>query len=183
MLEESEEGGRLVKQFFEGAWLGHPLHPLLVELPVSLWPAALVFDLLTRLGIGGNPLVKASFFAVLLGVLAALPAALAGVIDWSGVRQRNPAWRLGLIHMMLNASATVLAIISVVVRSSALEASEVRSLPLLLMAAAAVLVAVSGYLGGRMVYEYGVSVARLTKDHWRKVAEEGGAGLPGRREA
>jgi len=68
-----------VKRFFQGAWLGHPLHPLLVELPVSLWPVAFVIDLLTRLGIGGNPLVKTAFVAVLLGVLAAVPAALASI--------------------------------------------------------------------------------------------------------
>lgn len=164
-----------MKRFFEGAWLGHPLHPLLVELPVSLWPAAFVMDLLTRLGIGGNSLVKTAFVAVLLGVLAAFPAALAGVMDWSGVKKKNPARRLGLIHLILNASATVLAFISLILRIPFLEAGEVRSVPVILMAGVTVLVAVSSYLGGRMVYDYGISVARVTKDHWQRVAQKGRA--------
>lgn len=162
-----------MKRFFQGAWLGHPLHPLLVELPVSLWPVAFVIDLLTRLGIGGDPLVKTAFVAVLLGVLAAVPAALAGVLDWSGVKKKNPARRLGLIHMVLNASATLLAFISLILRIPLLGAGEVASLPVILMAGVTVLVAASSYLGGRMVYDYGISVARLTKDHWQRVAQEG----------
>jgi uncharacterized membrane protein len=170
-----------VKEFFQGGWLGHPLHPLLVELPVSLWPAALVLDVLTRLDIGANVLVNASFVAVLLGVLAAVPAAVAGVIDWSGVKQRNPAWRVGLYHLGMNATATVLALVSLVLRIPDLGAEEVGSLALILLAGSALLVAISGYLGGRMVYEYGVSVARLTKDYWRRVAEEGGADSPAKK--
>lgn len=41
----------LLKDFLQGKWLGHPLHPLLVHLPTALWPAALVFDILSIAGI------------------------------------------------------------------------------------------------------------------------------------
>jgi hypothetical protein len=41
-----------------------------------------------------------------------------------------------------------------------------------------VLVVVSGYLGGRMIYDHGISIARLSKDKWRSIAEAGGANLP-----
>jgi len=105
--------------------------------------------------------------------LAAVPAALAGVMDWSGVKKKNPARRLGLIHLVLNASATLLGFISLILRIPFLGAGEVGSLPVILMAGVTLLVAVSSYLGGRMVYDYGISVARLTKDHWQRVAQEG----------
>lgn len=164
-----------MRRFFEGYWLGHPLHPILVALPVALWPLALFFDLLTRLGIGGNPLVRASFLAILLGILAAVPAAIAGIVDWSGVKQKNPAWRVGMFHLILNVTASILTLVSLILRVGSLDAGEVGSLPLLLMVAVTLLVAVSGYLGGRMVYEYGVSVARVTKDYWRRVAEDAGS--------
>ena len=36
----------------------------------------------------------------------------------------------------------------------------------------------SAYLGGMMVYTYGISVARLSKKKWRKIAEAGRANLP-----
>lgn len=164
-----------MKRFFEGHWLGHPLHPILVELPVALWPMALLADLLTRLGIGGNVLVRAAFVAVVLGVLSAIPAALAGILDWSGVKQTNPAWRVGMLHLVLNVTATMLAVVSLMLRTSGLDADETASLPLLLMLAVTLLLGVSAYLGGRMVYEYGVSVGRVTKEYWRRVAEAGGA--------
>jgi hypothetical protein len=43
---------------------------------------------------------------------------------------------------------------------------------------ATLLLIASGYLGGRMIYAYGISVARLSKDKWRKIAERGGAAVP-----
>ena len=168
-----------MRRFFEGHWLGHPLHPILVELPVALWPMALLWDVLTRLGYGGNALVRAAFVGVLLGLLSAIPAALAGIVDWSGVKQSNPAWRLGMLHLILNVSATGLALLSLVLRAGDLDATETASLPLLLMLAVTLLVALSSYLGGRLVYEYGISVARVTKDFWRRKAEAGGARTDG----
>ncbi len=164
-----------MREFFEGRWLGHPLHPILVELPVALWPVTFVLDLLTRLGIGENVLVRAAFVALILGVLSAAGAAVAGILDWSGVKQTNPAWRLGLYHLLLNVTATVLATASLILRAGRLDATETASLPLLLMLVVTLLLMVSAYLGGRMVYEYGISVARLTKDYWRSTAEAAGA--------
>jgi uncharacterized membrane protein len=43
---------------------------------------------------------------------------------------------------------------------------------------ATVLLLISGYLGGRMIYSYGISVARLSKTKWRKIAKQGGAAVP-----
>jgi hypothetical protein len=43
---------------------------------------------------------------------------------------------------------------------------------------ATLLLLISGYLGGRMIYAYGINVARLSKTKWRKIAKEGGAVVP-----
>jgi uncharacterized membrane protein len=50
-----------VKDFFQGKWLGHPLHPAIVHVPTGLWPAALVFDLLSHLRGGSNVAVRLAF--------------------------------------------------------------------------------------------------------------------------
>ena len=47
-----------------------------------------------------------------------------------------------------------------------------------LSAFATLLLLISGYLGGRMIYAYGINVARLSKKKWRKIAQEGGAAVP-----
>jgi uncharacterized membrane protein len=43
--------------FLKGKWLGHPLHPILVHIPMALWPASLIFDLLSGSATGGNVMV------------------------------------------------------------------------------------------------------------------------------
>ena len=56
--------------------------------------------------------------------------------------------------------------------------AKVAGAPLLLSAIGTVLLIGSAYLGGMMVYQYGISVARMSKKKWRKIAEAGGANLP-----
>ena len=65
----------MLKAFLQGKWLGHPLHPALVHLPVGLFPAALLFDLLSRGGDGGNAIVQTSFYCIAVGLIVGLLAA------------------------------------------------------------------------------------------------------------
>jgi uncharacterized membrane protein len=165
----------------QGKWLGHPLHPILVHIPVALWPAAFVFDLLSRFGVGGNAMVlfRTSTYAILVGLVVAVPAVATGIADWSGIKRERPAWKIGLIHMLLNIGVVLLQVVNLTLRwGSQDQAAAVGTTPLLLSAAATLGLLVSGYLGGRLVYDYGISVARLSKEKWRRAAEAGGARLP-----
>jgi uncharacterized membrane protein len=164
-----------MKDFLQGKWLGHPPHPALVHIPTSLWPAALVFDLLSYYGIGGNTLVQLSFYSILLGLITAVIAIPFGLADWWGIGKDKPAWTLGVFHMILNLLGASLWSLNLGLRIPEYLTAQSSSLPLLLLSGAGVaLLIVSGYLGGRMVFGYGASVARLSKDKWKKIALEGG---------
>ncbi|MFW6097682.1 MAG: DUF2231 domain-containing protein [Chloroflexota bacterium] len=172
-----------LKKFLQGTWLGHPLHPALVHAPTGLWTAALVFDVLTVLGVGGNPLLVTSYYALLVGFIAALFAVPTGLADWWDIGRDKPARRLGLIHMLINVVVTLLALANLFLRAGeALELTAVPTTPLLLSALMVGLLAISGYLGGRMTFAYGTSVARQSKPKWRERAEAGGAHMKGREE-
>ena len=168
-----------MKEFLQGKWLKHPLHPILAHLPTSLWPVALVFDVLSLLGIGGNAGVQAAFYAILFGVGAALLAIPAGLADWSEIKREKPAWRLGLYHMIINIAATTLWLLNLVLRWVDVgRVTEVGVFPLVLSVVGVGMIAVSGYLGGRMVYDYGIAIGRQSKKKWRKIAEDGKAAVP-----
>src|SRR5437899_11329808 len=92
--------------FLKGKWLGHPLHPILVHVPMAMWPGALIFDLLSRWN--GNAMVRLSFYAIIFGLVASLLAVPTGVVDWSGIKKEKPAWKIGLYHMILNLVVAVL---------------------------------------------------------------------------
>ena len=168
----------MIVNLLKGKWLGHPLHPLLVHVPMALWPAALLFDLLSRAGFGGNAMVRTSFFAIGLGLAVALLAVPTGIVDWSGIKREKPAWKIGLWHMLLNVVVLILFAINFALRLGTYrEAVLVPVTPLVLSIAGTLVLVVSAYLGGRMVYAYGINVARLSKGKWRKVAESAGANV------
>ena len=169
----------MLKDFLQGKWLGHPLHPALVHVPMGLFPAALVFDVLSRAGIGGNAMARTSFACVAAGLLVALISAPAGMADWLAVKPGRPAHTIGLTHMGLNVVAIVLWAVNLGLRWG-----DVGSRPrvawgeLALSILGTALVLVSGYLGSRMVFDQGTGVARYSKKRWRELALAGGSNVP-----
>jgi nitrite reductase/ring-hydroxylating ferredoxin subunit len=97
-----------VKDALHGTWLGHPLHPVLIHVPVGSWLSAGLLDLVPPLRPAATALIGA-------GVAGAVPAALTGAADWSaseiGVR------RLGAVHAAANTAALALYAGSLVARS------------------------------------------------------------------
>ena len=90
-----------VKDVLSGTWLGHAAHPMFTDLPIGFWTSAFVLDL-----VGGRQSRGAAELLVGFGVLSALPTAATGASDWSDTE--GASRRVGLVHAMANASATVL---------------------------------------------------------------------------
>jgi uncharacterized membrane protein len=168
-----------MKAFLQGQWLGHPLHGLLVHLPIGLWSAVCVFDTLSLLGVAGAAMVRLGFYAILVGLVVALAAIPAGLADWLDVKPEKPAWKLGLYHLVLNLIVWLLWALNLAWRWNM--PADAATAPLgaaVLSFVTTGLLLVSAYLGGRMVYGYGIGVARVSKARWRRQAEAGGARLP-----
>jgi nitrite reductase/ring-hydroxylating ferredoxin subunit len=101
-------GPPALKDFLHGTWLGHPLHPVLVQVPVGSWISAGVLDAVP-------PLRPAATALIGTGVVAAVPAALAGAADWS--EQEAGVRRLGALHALLNSAALGCYVGSLVARA------------------------------------------------------------------
>jgi|SRR5215471_3109078 len=163
----------------KGKWLRHPLHPILAHVPMAMWPGAFIFDLLSFCNIGGNAMVRLSFYAIAFGLAASLLAMPTGLVDWTGIKKEKPAWKIGLYHLALNVIVVTLFAINLGLRVPDFRnASIVPPVPLTLSILGTAILVVSAYLGGRMTYHYGISVARMSKDQWREIARAGGANLP-----
>lgn len=122
---------------------------------------------------------RLSFYCIAFGLGAALLAVPTGLADWSSIKKQNPAWQIALYHMAMNLVTAVLFAVNLGIRLNTFRNGEAVSVgPFLLSAIGTVLVFVSGYLGGLMVYDYGISVGRLSKKKWRRIAEAGGARVP-----
>ncbi len=149
-----------------------------MHLPVGLFPAALLFDLLSRGGAGGNAIVQTSFYCIAAGLIGGLLAAPAGLADWLEIKPDKPAYRIGLWHMGLNVLMVIVWAINLGLRWSGFRwHTRVAMTPLVLSAVGTVMLIVSGYLGSRMVFDQGVGVARMSKGKWRKLALAGGSNV------
>ncbi|HEY0508155.1 MAG TPA: Rieske (2Fe-2S) protein [Blastococcus sp.] len=95
------------KDLLHGTWLGHPLHPVLVQVPVGSWVSAGLLDAIP-------PLRPAATVLIGAGVAAAVPASLAGAADWS--EQEIGVRRLGAVHAVANTAALGLYIGSLAAR-------------------------------------------------------------------
>ena len=174
----------LLKHLLQGKWLGHPLHPALVHVPTGLFPAALLFDLMSLSNNAPDAFGRCAFWCIAVGLIGAVLAAPAGLADWWEIKSGKPARRLGLIHMTMNVAVLVLMAVSLYLRwrdPNDRPGDGIAGLAthaLVLNVIANVVLLISGYLGGRMVFDEGVGVARFSKQKWEKVARAGHARLP-----
>lgn len=149
-----------MNDLLEGKVLGHPLHPLLVHLPIALWLLSLLFDFSTLLVEPNNVLVRGAFYTMLFGLVMALIAALPGLADRADIRNDHPAKRTANTHMVLNLTAVGLYTLSLILRYGAIGAEEAPIVPFFLSLVGMGVVAYSGYLGGVLVYNEGIGVGR-----------------------
>jgi nitrite reductase/ring-hydroxylating ferredoxin subunit len=96
-----------LKDLLHGTWLGHSLHPILVQVPVGSWLSAGLLDAIP-------PFRPAATALIGTGVVAAVPAALAGAADWS--EQDPGVRRLGALHAVANGTALALYVGSLAAR-------------------------------------------------------------------
>lgn len=143
-----------------GTQLGHPLHPLLVAVPIGSWTAASYLDLT-----GGD--AKTARRLIGFGTMAALPAAFTGANDWMSTTGAQR--RVGLVHALLNYTALGVYVASWRARR---RGQRVRGAGLAL--AGASVLSASGYLGGHLAYAMGVGVDTTAfqelPDEWSTVA-------------
>jgi nitrite reductase/ring-hydroxylating ferredoxin subunit/uncharacterized membrane protein len=136
-----------VKDVLSGTFLGHPLHPLLTDLPIGSWTSALMLD-----WIGGPESRTAARRLTAAGILAALPTAAAGYSDWADTEVSSPTVRrTGLVHAAANVTALGFFTASYLARR---RGDGGRGLALTGLGA---LVA-GGHLGGHLAYVEGVGV-------------------------
>ncbi|HWD00597.1 MAG TPA: Rieske 2Fe-2S domain-containing protein [Candidatus Sulfopaludibacter sp.] len=135
--------GRQIQNALHGTWLGHPLHPVLTDVPLGAWTATLVLDAMEACG--RNDCRTGADVTLKLGLAGAGCAALAGLTDWHVTDGK--ARRVGIFHGMLNLVSVGLYAASWMARSR-----RNRSAGRGLAFAGFAVSSAAAYLGGSLVY-------------------------------
>jgi nitrite reductase/ring-hydroxylating ferredoxin subunit/uncharacterized membrane protein len=150
LFRNAGPAGQAAKNALHGVWLGHPLHPVLTDVPLGAWTTALALDA-REVATGDEGYGRAADFAIGVGLVAAVGAAVTGLTDWS--ETDGQPRRLGLLHGLMNLTATALVATSYALRRSGSRTAGRAS------ALAGYGVAVgAAYLGGDLVYRERIGV-------------------------
>ena len=137
----------------------HPIHPMLVPIPIGAFFLALIGDILHTSRPEDPFWYDFSFTCIGIGLLCALTAAVFGAIDYLGVRMSGRAFRLATWHAILNVTLSLLYAGSFLLRRDHdAMAPERWPIAMGLAVAGFAFLGVSGWLGGKLAYEYRVGV-------------------------
>ncbi len=142
IFKSAGEPGQRLKNFLNGVWLGHPLHPILKDIPVGAWTTALLFDALR--------MDRAADVAILFGLAGATGSAVTGLVDWSDTYGR--AQRLGIGHAAFNITSTLFYAASSAIRPMNRPVGKALSL------VGYAMMAVGAYIGGHLVFAEQIGV-------------------------
>lgn len=134
---------------------GHPIHPMLVTIPIGLWIFSLVADIVAMRSAEPETWSVVALYTLIGGIVGALVAALPGLVDLLSLQDRAIK-KTALVHMSINLTVVALYAFNAWLRLG--NPGITGGVPFGLSVLAVAMLAVSGWLGGKMVYLAGVGV-------------------------
>lgn len=137
---------------------------MLIPFPIALWVFSLIADVIYLWR--GNPAWRdwVAFYALLGGIIGAVLAAVFGIIDWLSIKDREVK-KVADWHARLNVIALLVFAAGFYLRTtggaSLLGGS--YTVPVLLSVLGVILITISGWLGGELVFRHGVAVDRQSE--------------------
>jgi len=135
---------------------GHPIHPMLIVLPLGLFIMAVLCDFAFILR-DRPSFAIVSYWDIAGGIVGGLLAAVFGLIDWVAIPSGTRAKSIGLYHGVGNVVVVVLFAVSWLMRRTA-PGHEPSTAATALIVGGLLLGAVTGWLGGELVDRLGVGV-------------------------
>lgn len=148
-----------VKDFLNGVWFGHPLHPVLVTIPIGAWTTTLLLDM-AWLADQNDATARSADLTLWLGLTAAFGAAATGATQW--VDTDGAERRTGMMHALLNTVSTGANLLSGVLRLTGQRRSAIA-----LATTSYLISSYAAYIGGELAYSNAIGV--------NHVAWEGGS--------
>ena len=147
-----DAGGETARYVLDGVWFEVPLHPVLTDVPIGSWTAAIVFDGLDLVS-GRKAMRNAADASLVVGVAGGFVAAAVGLSDWRYLK--GGSRRMGMSHALLNSAGLLFNTASLLLRATGR-----RNAGRLAFFAGYSLNGMGAHLGGELSYKYGLRVNR-----------------------
>jgi len=142
--------GQRIADLLNGTWLGHPLHPVLTDVPTGAYTIGLALDVL-EMATGEEGFGKSADATIAVGAMGAVGSALTGLADWQ--HTVGTPRKVGMTHILLNVTSLALYVASLATRKKRNRRAGIglALLGYLTMTGAA-------YLGGHLVFNDKIGV-------------------------
>jgi uncharacterized membrane protein len=137
-------------------WAGKPSHPPLTDASIGSYTVGVAMLVLGALGIEEEKMAAGALLAIGGGLILAAPTALTGLLDWLDIPKGTPAKTVATIHLLTMLTATVVFALTFVAHLDGYDDGRVETLSWTLGVVAEGLLAAGGYIGGSLVFVYGV---------------------------
>jgi uncharacterized membrane protein len=141
-------------------WPGKPSHPPLTDATIGAYTVGVAMLVLGALGLEEEQMAHGSLLAIGGGLAFALPTALTGLLDWLDIPKGTPARTTATVHLFTMLSATALFAVAFLTQLDGYNHGHIETLGLVFGLAAEALLVAGGFLGGTIVFVYGVRVLK-----------------------
>jgi uncharacterized membrane protein len=145
--------------FLKG-WAGKPSHPPLTDASIGAYTVGVAMLVLGALGVEEEQMAHGALLAIGGGLALALPTALTGLLDWLDIPKGTPARRTATIHLFTMLTATALFAATFACQLTGYKHDDVETLALVVGIVAETVLAAGGFIGGSLVFVYGVRVLK-----------------------
>lgn len=137
---------------------GHPIHPPMTDIVVGAFSLGTIAAVLGVFGVAEEALADAAFVAICAGLIVAGPTAVAGFLDYLTIARGTSLRRAAAIHWVVNVMAVATYLVAAVLLEPGPGDGVVPRAGAIVSAGAWALLLVGGWLGGTMVFRYGMRV-------------------------
>jgi uncharacterized membrane protein len=143
---------------------GHPLHPPLTDATIGTYSFATVAAVLSKVGIAEQEAAQGWTLALIVGLIFSAPTALTGLADWLQIARRTPLWRTATAHLIAMVTATAFFLVSIGAGYGDGIDGVVGDGAFILTLVGFFMLTVGGWLGGTIVFTYGMRVLNLVEE-------------------
>jgi uncharacterized membrane protein len=143
---------------------GHPLHPPLTDATIGIYTFATLAALTDVLSITNHAGTQGWWLALIAGLITTAFTAVTGLVDWLTIEWGSELWKTATLHMIAMLSATVFFGLAAIFGHDEFLTGNVQADGLILTLAGFGLLTLGGWLGGAVVFVYGMRVLSLVEE-------------------
>lgn len=143
---------------------GHPIHPPLTDATIGTYTFATVAAVLSKLGVWEQEAAQGWTIAIVIGLVFSAATAVTGLIDWVRITRGTPLFRTATAHMIAMLLATAFFLVAIGAGYGDGIDGAINDAAFILTLVGFVLLTVGGWLGGTVVFHYGMRVLNLVEE-------------------